>query len=96
MTRKMILLEMLDHMVSFLRRFFAAMQRQIAIVLAIATYENNRKSTGTSLGSWEADFWAAASKQRDNLRQARHQSLQSPSLLPWRMGVRYSGPGCLA
>ncbi len=50
----MILLEMLDHMVSFLRRFFAAMQRQIAIVLAIATYENNRKSTGTSLGSWEA------------------------------------------
>ena len=54
MTRKMILLEMLDQMVSFLRRFFAAMQRQIAIVLAIATYENNRKSTGTSLGSWEA------------------------------------------
>ena len=50
----MILLEMLDHMMSFLRRFFAAMQRQIAIVLAIATYENNRKSTGTSLGSWEA------------------------------------------
>lgn len=50
----MILLEMLDQMVSFLRRFFAAMQRQIAIVLAIATYENNRKSTGTSLGSWEA------------------------------------------
>ena len=54
MTKKMILLEMLDQMLSFLRRFFAAMQRQIAIVLAIATYENNRKSTGTSLGSWEA------------------------------------------
>lgn len=54
MTRKMILLEMLDQMVRFLRRFFAAMQRQVAIVLAIATYENNRKSTGTSLGSWEA------------------------------------------
>ena len=54
MTRKMILLEMLDQMLRFLRRFFAAMQRQIAIVLAIATYENNRKSTGTSLGSWEA------------------------------------------
>lgn len=50
----MILLEMLDQMVRFLRRFFAAMQRQVAIVLAIATYENNRKSTGTSLGSWEA------------------------------------------
>ena len=54
MTKKMILLEMLDQMLRFLRRFFAAMQRQIAIVLAIATYENNRKSTGTSLGSWEA------------------------------------------
>ena len=54
MTRKMILLEMLDQMVRFLRRFFAAMQRQVSIVLAIATYENNRKSTGTSLGSWEA------------------------------------------
>ena len=54
MTRKMILLEMLDQMMRFLRRFLAAMQRQIAIVLAIATYENNRKSTGTSLGSWEA------------------------------------------
>ena len=50
----MILLEMLDQMVRFLRRFFAAMQRQVSIVLAIATYENNRKSTGTSLGSWEA------------------------------------------
>ena len=49
MTRKMILLEMLDQMLRFLRSFFAAMQRQIAIVLAIATYENNRKSTGTSL-----------------------------------------------
>ena len=46
--------EMLDQMLRFLRRFFAAIQRQIAIVLAIATYENNRKSTGTSLGSWEA------------------------------------------
>ena len=54
MTRRMILLEMLDQMLRFLRRFFTAMQRQIAIVLAIATYENNRKSTGTSLGSWEA------------------------------------------
>ena len=39
---------------NFLRRFAAAIQRQIAVVLAIATYENNRKSTGTSLGSWEA------------------------------------------
>jgi capsular polysaccharide transport system permease protein len=39
---------------NFLRRFLAAIQRQIAVVLAIATYENNRKSTGTSLGAWEA------------------------------------------
>lgn len=39
---------------SFARRLFVAIQRQIAVVLAIATYENNRKSTGTSLGAWEA------------------------------------------
>ena len=39
---------------NFLRRFATAIQRQIAVVLAIATYENNRKSTGTSLGAWEA------------------------------------------
>ena len=39
---------------NFLRRLAAGIQRQIAVVLAIATYENNRKSTGTSLGSWEA------------------------------------------
>jgi capsular polysaccharide transport system permease protein len=39
---------------NFLRRFLSAIQRQIAVVLAIATYENNRKSTGTSLGAWEA------------------------------------------
>ena len=39
---------------NFLRKFLAAIQRQIAVVLAIATYENNRKSTGTSLGAWEA------------------------------------------
>ena len=39
---------------SFARRLFVAIQRQIAVVLAIATYENNRKSTGTSLGAWES------------------------------------------
>ena len=39
---------------NFLRRFATGIQRQIAVILAIATYENNRKSTGTSLGSWEA------------------------------------------
>ena len=41
-------------LMSFARRLFVAIQRQIAVVLAIATYENNRKSTGTSLGAWEA------------------------------------------
>ena len=39
---------------NFLRKFATGIQRQIAVVLAIAIYENNRKSTGTSLGSWEA------------------------------------------
>lgn len=31
-----------------------AIQRQFDVVLAIAAYENNRKSTGTSLGAWES------------------------------------------
>ena len=44
----------MHELMSFARRFFVALQRQIAVVLAIATYENNRKSTGTSLGAWEA------------------------------------------
>lgn len=44
----------MHELMSFARRFFVAIQRQIAVVLAIATYENNRKSTGTSLGAWEA------------------------------------------
>ena len=38
----------------FLRKLFTAIWRQINIVLAIATYENNRKSTGTSIGAWES------------------------------------------
>jgi capsular polysaccharide transport system permease protein len=44
----------MHELMSFARRLFVAIQRQIAVVLAIATYENNRKSTGTSLGAWEA------------------------------------------
>ena len=44
----------MHELMSFARRFFVAIQWQIAVVLAIATYENNRKSTGTSLGAWEA------------------------------------------
>ena len=39
---------------NFLRRFLAAMSRQISTILAIAAYENNRKSTGSSVGSWES------------------------------------------
>ena len=39
---------------NFLRKFFNAIWRQIAIVLAIAAYDNNRKSTGTSIGAWES------------------------------------------
>ena len=30
------------------------MWRQIAVILAIATYENNRKSTSSSIGAWES------------------------------------------
>ena len=39
---------------NFLLKLFNAIWRQVAIVLAIATYENNRKSTGTSIGAWES------------------------------------------
>ena len=39
---------------TFLRKFVSAMRRQAAVVLAIAAYENDRRSTGTSLGSWES------------------------------------------
>ena len=40
-------------MMIFCQRLFTAIQRQIAVVLAIATYENNRKSTASSIGAWE-------------------------------------------
>ena len=39
---------------NFLRRFLAAMSRQISTILAIAAYENDRKSTSSSVGSWES------------------------------------------
>ena len=38
----------------FLRRFWAAMARQISTILALAAYENDRKSTSSSVGSWES------------------------------------------
>ena len=37
----------------FLNRLLQAIRRQIAVVLAIARYDINRKSTGSSIGSWE-------------------------------------------
>ena len=38
----------------FLRRLWAAMARQISTILALAAYENDRKSTSSSVGSWES------------------------------------------
>ena len=38
---------------NFIRRFLAAMSRQIYTVLAIAAYENDRQSTSSSVGPWE-------------------------------------------
>ncbi len=40
-------------MITFLGRLVRAIRRQIAIVLAIADYDLDRKSTGSSLGNWE-------------------------------------------
>ena len=50
----MILFDLIHSVMSTLKKILSAVQRQILIILAIASYENNRKSTGTSLGSWEA------------------------------------------
>ncbi len=38
---------------TFFRRLLRAIRREIAVVLAIADYDMNRKSTGSSLGSWQ-------------------------------------------
>ena len=38
---------------NFLKRFLAAMSRQISVILALASYENNRQSANSSAGSWE-------------------------------------------
>ena len=40
-------------MITFLGRLVRAIRRQISIVLAIADYDLDRKSTGSSLGNWE-------------------------------------------
>ena len=41
-------------MVRFLRRLLNAIEREMAVILAVAAYENNRKASGSSLGNWEA------------------------------------------
>jgi len=38
----------------FFRKFITAMWRQVNIILAIASYENSRKSTSSSVGAWES------------------------------------------
>ena len=37
-----------------LQKFIVAMQRQVAIVLAIAGYENDRRAAKSAVGSWES------------------------------------------
>ena len=44
----------MDNIMIFLRRFLVAMARQISTILALAAYENDRKSTSSSVGSWES------------------------------------------
>ena len=44
----------MDNIIIFLRRFLVAMARQISTILALAAYENDRKSTSSSVGSWES------------------------------------------
>ena len=39
---------------NWLKRFLTAMSRQVSTILAIAAYENDRKSTSSSVGSWES------------------------------------------
>ena len=41
-------------MLRFLRRCLDAMQREIAVILAVADYENNRRASESSLGNWES------------------------------------------
>ena len=41
-------------MIGTFRKFLAAMRRQILIVLSIATYDNDRRSTESPIGSWES------------------------------------------
>jgi len=40
-------------MMNFFRRLFRGIRRQVEVVLAIANYDLDRRSTGSSLGNWE-------------------------------------------
>lgn len=40
-------------MISFLKRLIQGIRRQFAVIFAVADYDLNRKSTGSSLGNWE-------------------------------------------
>ena len=40
-------------MISFLARLIQGIRRQFAVIFAVADYDLNRKSTGSSLGNWE-------------------------------------------
>ena len=44
----------MDTIMIFLRKFLIAMSRQISTILALAAYENDRKATTSSVGSWES------------------------------------------
>ena len=39
---------------NFMRRLLAGVRRQISLVFAIAAYDVDRRSTGSSIGAWES------------------------------------------
>ena len=44
----------MKEVVNLFKRFLTSMSRQISTILAIAAYENDRRSTTSSVGSWES------------------------------------------
>jgi len=44
---------MMESMINFLSRLFRAIERQIAVVLAISDYDRKRQATGSPIGAWE-------------------------------------------
>jgi len=44
----------MNQSLNLFKEFLASMSRQFSIILAIAAYENNRRSTSSSVGSWES------------------------------------------